>query len=138
MFYAPDVSNNGSDESIRRRGEALGVYFQESVFVPSVTNIDIPSWISLCRRILNMARSSSIVSNAVVALAQLHFVKFPPSAERGKEPQVLRNGYNLAQYLYIFAKETLGNGLDFLQKEPSESLRLELLVALFLLSCFEV
>ncbi|KAI7978437.1 hypothetical protein EIK77_001961, partial [Talaromyces pinophilus] len=138
MFYAPDVSNNGSDESIRRRGEALGVYFQESVFVPSVTNIDIPSWRSLCRRILHRAQSSSIVSNAVVALAQLHFVKFPPSAERGKEPQVLRNGYNLAQYLYIFAKETLGNGLDFLQKEPSESLRLELLVALFLLSCFEL
>lgn len=85
-----------------------------------------------------MARSSSIVSNAVVALAQLHFVKFPPSVEREKGPQVLRNGYNLAQYLYIFAKETLGNGLDLLQKEPSELLRLELLVALFLLSCFEV
>jgi hypothetical protein len=102
--------------------------------VPAVTPIDTPSWRSLCRQILAIARDSSIVSNAVVAVAQLHFVRFPSLADR----EALRNGHHLAQYLYAFAKEKLAIGLDRVKERPSKVVQLELLVALFLLSCFEV
>ena len=122
-----------------RRSDALGVYFQEQVFVPAVTTIDTPSWRSLCCQILKMARKSSIISNAVVALSQLHFIEFTNIARRnGSSSQTFRNGQNLAQYLYIFAKEKLVNGLDILKTNPSMNLRRELLVAFFLLTCFEV
>ncbi|KAB8230985.1 uncharacterized protein BDW43DRAFT_147938 [Aspergillus alliaceus] len=52
-----------------------------------------------------VAHSSSIVSNAVVALSQLHFIRFSQ---------------------------------DMLKQKPSRSLQLELLMALFLLTCFEL
>jgi hypothetical protein len=122
-----------------RRSDALGVYFQEQVFVPTVTTIDPTSWHSLCCQILTMARKSSIISNAVVALSQLHFIKFTHATHpNGSGSQSFRNGQTLTQYLYIFAKERLVNGLEVLKSDPTMSLRRELLVALFLLTCFEV
>ena len=140
MLLAPYcTADNGTDDSIMRRSDALGVYFQEHVFVPAVTTVDTTSWRSLCCQILSMARKSSIVSNAVVALSQLHFIKFTQTEHhKGLGSQTFRNGQNLAQYLYIFAKESLVSGLDILKSDPTTSLRLELLVALFLLTCFEV
>ncbi|KAF9888956.1 hypothetical protein FE257_008125 [Aspergillus nanangensis] len=138
IVLAPCAANEDEpDDSITRRSDALGLYFKERVFVPAVTTVDTPSWRWLCCRILSTAHGSSIISNAVVALAQLHFNKFSSTTEHDKGSHVLRNGQNLAQYLYIFARETLINGLDLLKENPSTSLRRELLIGLFLLTCFE-
>ena len=131
-------TDNGTDEHTSRRSEALGAYFQERVFVPAVTTVDTPSWRSLCRKILSMARHSSIISNAVAALSQLHFVRFSSPAGGHGGPHVTRNGQNLAEYLYIFARDSLSTGLDLLTRRPSQPFIVELLVALFLLTCFEV
>jgi hypothetical protein len=139
MMLAPYSSSDiGIDKNINRRSEALGTYFQESVFVPGVTPVYVPSWRALCRQILAMARSSSIISNAVVALSQLHFVMFSLNGGHRRDSPGVRNRKTLAQYLYIFAKERLTNGLDVLREKMSESLRLELFTGLFLLTCFEV
>ncbi|KAJ5278667.1 transcriptional regulator family: Fungal Specific TF [Penicillium angulare] len=127
---------SGADDSITRRSDALGRYFHESVFVPAVTSIDNASWRTLCGQILVMARRSSIISSSVVALSQLHFNKFGSNAER-KESHALRNGQNLTSYLYIFAKETLIEGLEEQRKTNSRSLHRELFIGLFLLTCFE-
>ncbi|KAJ5106206.1 transcriptional regulator family: Fungal Specific TF [Penicillium angulare] len=136
-ILAPRVNGeSSSDDSIKRRSDALGRYFQESVFVPAVTSIDNTSWRALCAQILVMARRSSIISSSVVALSQLHFNKFGSTAKR-KESHALRNGQNLTSYLYIFAKETLIEGLEKQKKSNSRPLHRDLFIGLFLLTCFE-
>ena len=138
FFAARSTTDPGADESITRRSDALGRYFQEHVFVPAVSSVDTTSWHDLCCQILAMARCSSTISNAIVALSQLHFNKFFTTTEHNKGPHALRNGENLSHYLYIFARESLIEGLEQLKVEPSASLRRELLIGLFLLTCFEV
>ncbi|BDD60976.1 hypothetical protein MPDQ_000985 [Monascus purpureus] len=61
---------------------------------------------------LSMARSNSLISNAAVALSQLHLAKFSSTTERHRAPHVTRNGQHLARYLCIFAKDSLSDRSD--------------------------
>ena len=116
--FVPDA-----DMLTRSSPSIPSIYFRDVVFIPSISAADPLRWRRLCQKILGIARKSIIISYAVMALTQQHFVKFAlKSSKDGADD--LRTGKKLAQHLYTLTSERLDGEIQAISEKQERRSKL--------------